>query len=127
MFHVLLLCMSEGLGGPPAQPVHPIEGITVEFSPELLISAMDSEARYQAARAELTAAAKARQVDLYALWRERKDPRLVAAHMPRTVTAATVRAAVLALAPSQDFEQGELFAVETAAPGSPNTPVQLAA
>ncbi|MFB6670544.1 hypothetical protein [Streptomyces parvus] len=70
----------------------------------LLMAALEGEATYQAAREALTKSRAERQALLYALWRANKDPRAVAALMPATVKAATVRAAVIKLAPNQDFE-----------------------
>ncbi|MET8824143.1 hypothetical protein [Streptomyces rochei] len=70
----------------------------------LLMEGLEAEATYQAAREALTKARAERQRVFYAMWRANKDPRAVAALMPATVKAATVRAAVIKLAPSQDFE-----------------------
>ncbi|MFF1737867.1 hypothetical protein [Streptomyces sp. NPDC058247] len=70
----------------------------------LLMEGLEAEATYQAAREALTKARAERQRVLYAMWRANKDPRAVAALMPATVKAVTVRAAVVKLAPSQDFE-----------------------
>ncbi|MFJ5646395.1 hypothetical protein [Streptomyces sp. NPDC093223] len=70
----------------------------------LLVEGLEAEATYQAAREALAKSRAERQRVLYAMWRAHRDPRAVAALMPATVTAATVRAAVVKLAPSQDFE-----------------------
>ncbi|MFE9406914.1 hypothetical protein ACFYNY_34965 [Streptomyces sp. NPDC006530] len=70
----------------------------------LLMEGLEAEAAYQAARQALTKARAERQRVLYAMWRANKDPRAVAAMLPATVKAVTVRAAVIKLAPSQDFE-----------------------
>jgi len=70
----------------------------------LLMAGLEAEATYQAAREALTKARAERQNVHYAMWRANKDPRAVAALLPATVKAATVRAAVVKLAPSQDFE-----------------------
>lgn len=70
----------------------------------LLMEGLEAEAAYQAAREALTKARAERQRVLYAMWRANKDPRAVAALMPATVKAPTVRAAVVKLAPNQDFE-----------------------
>ncbi|MFD9690409.1 hypothetical protein ACFXPX_36840 [Kitasatospora sp. NPDC059146] len=98
----------------------------MQYPEDLVIKALESEARYQAARADLHAARSTRQADLYALWRHEKNTVAVAQHMPPSVTKATVAAAVLRLAPSQDFTQGELFQVASATPAEPQ-PVSLAA
>ncbi|MEW2615931.1 hypothetical protein AB0937_38400 [Streptomyces sp. NPDC047880] len=78
----------------------------------LLMEGLEAEAAYQAAREALTNARAERQRVLYAMWRANKDPRAVAALMPATVKAATVRAAVVKLAPSQDFEALPLWRTE---------------
>ncbi|GHH58216.1 hypothetical protein [Streptomyces candidus] len=70
----------------------------------LLMEGLEAEATYQAAREALTKARAERQNVHYAMWRANKDPRAVAALLPATVKAATVRAAVIKLAPRQDFE-----------------------
>ncbi|RPK32498.1 hypothetical protein EES39_38435 [Streptomyces sp. ADI92-24] len=70
----------------------------------LLMAGLETEATYQAAREALTKARAERRSVHYAMWRANKDPRAVAALLPATVKAATVRAAVIKLAPSQDFE-----------------------
>lgn len=70
----------------------------------LLMAGLEAEATYQAAREALTKARAERQNVHYAMWRANKDPRAVAALLPATVKAATVRAAVIKLAPNQDFE-----------------------
>ncbi|MFD4320557.1 hypothetical protein [Streptomyces sp. NPDC058548] len=70
----------------------------------LLMAGLEAEATYQAAREALTKARAERRNVHYAMWRANKDPRAVAALLPATVNAATVRAAVVKLAPSQDFE-----------------------
>ncbi|MGW1819905.1 hypothetical protein ACWCQM_40910 [Streptomyces sp. NPDC002125] len=70
----------------------------------LLMAGLEIEATYQAARQALTKARAERQNVLYAMWRANRDPRAVAALLPATVKAATVRTAVVKLAPSQDFE-----------------------
>ncbi|MFE4264556.1 hypothetical protein [Streptomyces sp. NPDC056883] len=70
----------------------------------LLMAGLEVEATYQAAREALTKARAERQNVHYAMWRANKNPRAVAALLPATVKAATVRAAVVKLAPSQDFE-----------------------
>ncbi|MER6257971.1 hypothetical protein ABT224_42330 [Streptomyces sp. NPDC001584] len=70
----------------------------------LLMEGLEVEATYQAAREALTKARAKRENVLYAMWSANKDTRAVAALLPATVKAVTVRAAVLKLAPSQDFE-----------------------
>ncbi|MFE2530164.1 hypothetical protein ACFXEL_38750 [Streptomyces sp. NPDC059382] len=75
----------------------------------LLMEGLEAEAGYQAAREALTKARAQRQSVLYAMWRAHKDTRAVAALMPATVKAVTVRAAVVKLAPSQDFENLPLW------------------
>ncbi|MFJ8388520.1 hypothetical protein ACIQ9Q_29165 [Streptomyces sp. NPDC094438] len=78
----------------------------------LLMAGLEAEATYQAAREALTKARAERQNVHYAMWRANKDPRAVAALLPATVKAATVRAAVVKLAPSQDFEALPLWRTE---------------
>ncbi|MYS37189.1 hypothetical protein K388_07483 [Streptomyces sp. KhCrAH-43] len=70
----------------------------------LLMEGLEVEAVYQAAREAMAKASAERRRVLYAMWRANKDPRAVAALMPASVTASTVRRAVIALAPNQDFE-----------------------
>ncbi|GAA2802642.1 hypothetical protein GCM10010441_29190 [Kitasatospora paracochleata] len=77
--------------------------------PELLVEMMIIEAEYQGAREALTNLGNKRKSALYKLWRYCKNPSLIAANLPVTVKKETVEAAVLKLAPSQDFELLELF------------------
>ena len=80
-----------------------------QLSSETMIRILDAEATYQALRAELAAAAEAREQALYAGWREVRDTRAVARDLPRTITAATVRTAVARQAPPADYEQLCMF------------------
>ncbi|MEV4562059.1 hypothetical protein AB0K51_34505 [Kitasatospora sp. NPDC049285] len=75
---------------------------------DLLVDAMIIEAEYQGAREALTKLSNKRKSALYKLWRNCKNPSLIAANLPATVKKETVEAAVLKLAPSQDFEILEL-------------------
>ncbi|MEZ0096356.1 hypothetical protein [Streptacidiphilus sp. EB129] len=79
------------------------------ISTDLKIEALDVEAEFQALRASLADAKAKRDRVLYAAWREVKDSRVVASDLPRTITAATVRGAVLRLAPPSDFVQLSLL------------------
>jgi hypothetical protein len=85
-----------------------------QLSPDTLIQALEAEAAYQAARADLATARSRRARALYAGWRELKDARAVARDLPRSITAAAVRGAVVLLAPPSDFEQPSLFDVAAA-------------
>ncbi|MFE6253584.1 hypothetical protein [Streptomyces niveus] len=84
----------------------------------LLVEGLEVEAAYQAAREALTHARAERMRVLYAMWRANKDPRAVAALMPATVRAGTVRAAVVRLAPSQDFEALPLWRTDEEIPAT---------
>jgi len=79
------------------------------LSTETLIRILDAEATYQALRDELAVAAAAREVALYHGWREEKDTVVVARQLPRSITSATVRAAVVHQAPPADYEQLCMF------------------
>ncbi|MER5642833.1 hypothetical protein ABT095_38595 [Kitasatospora sp. NPDC002227] len=88
----------------------------MEFEPELLIEALESDAHVQSLKAELARALSLRDAKLYGLWRAAKDPAIVAAHMGRSVTSRTVRSAVLKLAPREDFVQPQLFETVSQSP-----------
>ncbi|MEU3499107.1 hypothetical protein ABZ747_37185 [Kitasatospora cineracea] len=85
-----------------------------DLPPELLVEAMLIEAEYQGARESITALLDRRRRTLYKLWRACKNPSLVAANLPTTIKKETVEAAVVKLAPSQDFEVLELFEISPA-------------
>lgn len=75
-------------------------------SPELLIDASHAEAEYQAALKAQQNAKTKRDQALYEMWRSAKgDSRAVAAMLPNTVKSRTVKAAVVKLAPPEDFTQ----------------------
>ncbi|WP_331731837.1 hypothetical protein [Kitasatospora sp. NBC_01300] len=76
---------------------------------ELLVEMMIIEADYQGAREVLTNLRNRRANALYKLWRHYKNPSIIAASLPTTVKKETVEAAVLKMAPPQDFELLELF------------------
>ncbi|MFE0465329.1 hypothetical protein ACFW1A_39385 [Kitasatospora sp. NPDC058965] len=84
------------------------------LSPELLIEAMLIEAEYQGAREALTSLLNRRRIALYKLWSSCKNPSLIAANLPTTIKKETVEAAVVKLAPPQDFELLELFEISHA-------------
>ncbi|MFJ5928007.1 hypothetical protein ACIQF6_35970 [Kitasatospora sp. NPDC092948] len=76
----------------------------------LLIDALNAESEFQTARGQAQQARNRRDQVLYEMWRAAGgDSRAVAAMMPATVTTRTVKAAVLKLAPPQDFTQLSLL------------------
>lgn len=81
----------------------------MQLTEDTMVKVCDVEASYQALRAELATARGRRDTVLYAAWRETKDPKMAAAQLPRTITAATVRGAVLRIAPPADFTQLSLL------------------
>jgi hypothetical protein len=81
----------------------------VDLTEETMLQALDIEAVYQACRADLAVAKTRRDQALYAAWREVRDPRAAARCLPRTITAAAVRAAVIRMAPPVDFVPLVLF------------------
>ncbi|WP_030277932.1 hypothetical protein [Streptomyces sp. NRRL B-24484] len=79
-------------------------------SSELLIETCNAEAEYQAALKAAQAAKTKRDQNLYEMWRAAGgDARAVAATLPTTVKTRTVKAAVVKLAPPQDFTQLSLL------------------
>ncbi|MFD0264502.1 hypothetical protein ACFRKE_24965 [Kitasatospora indigofera] len=81
---------------------------------ELLVEMMIIEADYQGAREALTNLRNRRTSALYKLWRYYRNPSYIAANLPATVKKETVEAAVVKMAPPQDFEILELFELSQA-------------
>ncbi|MFB7674027.1 hypothetical protein ACFC26_21710 [Kitasatospora purpeofusca] len=82
-------------------------------SAELLIDTSNAEAEYQHALRTSRSARARRDQALYEMWRSaRGDSRAVAAMLPKTVTTRTVKAAVVKLAPPQDFTQLSLLDIQ---------------
>ena len=80
-----------------------------QLSDDTLIEALAAEADYQDARAAMEKARGRRYRALYASWREVHNASAVARALPRSVTTATVRTAVVLIAPPTDFTQLSLL------------------